>query len=36
MKALLIAALILAACGDDAKYAVEKLQDPNTCLDCHA
>ena len=35
MKILAFALIALAACSDD-KYSVERLQDPNTCLDCHA
>ena len=34
MKHLILIVVALAACGDD-KYEIAKLQDPNTCLDCH-
>jgi hypothetical protein len=34
--ATLAIVFVLAACGDDGPaYSVERLQDPNTCLDCH-
>lgn len=36
MKRLVSLVLLLVACGDDEKYSVERLQDPNTCKDCHA
>ena len=32
---LAILVLFVAACGDDEKFTVEQLQDPNTCIDCH-
>lgn len=32
---LVLGTLVLGACEDE-KYTVERLQDPNTCLDCHA
>lgn len=35
MKYLALAALLLAACGDDPKYPVEELMDPATCMGCH-
>ncbi|MBL9017190.1 MAG: hypothetical protein JNL83_23585 [Myxococcales bacterium] len=35
MRLWIAGLLALAACSDD-KYSVERLQDPNTCLDCHA
>jgi len=35
VKRLLILALLVAGCGDD-KFSIDKLQDPNTCNDCHA
>ena len=35
MRLAMLCLLALAACSDD-KYSVERLQDPNTCLDCHA
>lgn len=34
MKYLLVLALVLIACGEE-KYSVEKLQDPETCKECH-
>ena len=30
----LVLAVLLVACGDE-KYSVEKLQDPETCKECH-
>lgn len=37
MKLVVVAVLLsLVACGDDEKFPVAQLQDPNTCLDCHA
>ncbi len=34
MKYLLFV-LVLAACGDEPKYTVEQLQNPETCKECH-
>jgi hypothetical protein len=27
--------VVLAACGDSPKFAVDKLEDPTTCMECH-
>lgn len=36
MRSLVIALVVLAACGDDGPaYTPEVLQDPNSCLECH-
>jgi hypothetical protein len=35
MKSLLISMLVLLSCGGEPKYAVEQLEDPNTCKTCH-
>ena len=37
MKYVVMLTLLLGAvsCGDDPKFAVEKLEDPNTCKTCH-
>ena len=34
MTRIVLAILILGACGDDV-YSVERLQDPETCMECH-
>jgi hypothetical protein len=33
---LLLLCVVVAACGDSPKLAVEKLEDPTTCMECHA
>lgn len=35
MKRLVLALLVVAACGGDDKYPVEQLMDPETCMACH-
>ena len=35
MKKLVVLFVLVAACGEDPKLPVEKLQDPATCMECH-
>ncbi len=35
MKRVVILIALVAACGEDPKLPVEKLQDPATCMECH-
>jgi hypothetical protein len=35
VKRIVLMIVALAACGGDPKFSVEKLQDPNTCMECH-
>ena len=35
IRARVLALAVLAACGDSPKFAVDKLEDPTTCMDCH-
>lgn len=35
MRYVVMLTLLIGSCGDDPKFAVEKLEDPNTCKTCH-
>ncbi len=35
MKLVFAIALLVAGCGGDDVYPIERLQDPATCMECH-